>query len=750
MSKTRKKESKPRKKALRLPPQVFPAFIILFVLFFFREILLKKHFLWEDMIEYLYPLRFYLVKALHSGHLPFWSPYIFSGMPFLSEPQAAVFYPFNLLLVPLSPGGHLSFYLLELQMILHFLIAAFSMYYLMRKWGASHLASTASAITYAFSSFLVLHIIHGIIVNTFAWFPLLLLIFDRALEKSSLFYSILTGLFLGFIALAGYPQLMVYLALFMGLYLLYFLAVRGTFRDRLKLVLLFALMMLIFGGLWLWQVIPTNFMNAFTERKVLDFEASAENSIKPLVLLIKLLVPKYYGSMNGIRGQSTYFGGNYWSYWEAGIYVGIMPLLLSLYYLFRRKKGKAWLFGALGLFSLWFSMGKYGGLYYILYHLLPPLQKFRNPPRFSAFFVLTFSVLTGFAIDYIRKADRQILKGFLRILGALLLFALALEIYLRMGGTPSDYREILYHGVRLKAVNVFLLVSLLSFLLFFAFYKTGNELYFSLIPLLIAFDLYIFGHDFPLGERDPTMYYDRNKLPAYVRNDGDVYRLNIRKDGYLYLPRNAGPIVGYEIIDGYEVLKLDRYIKFYMNALPALKFDLLNVKYRLNVDLARKAMEIVKNESYLPRAFLVREARSVDFEEALRGIKEGDFDYRSVALVESLGTERKTYSDSGTVEVLEKWDQGSVFSVSVPDSAFLVISEVWYPEWKVLLDGKETRFYPVDLTLLGVEVPPGKHRVELKFVPKSFYKGLKFTLLTLVVSVLLLLVSLKRERKRGS
>ncbi|RKY64057.1 MAG: hypothetical protein DRQ02_11930, partial [Candidatus Latescibacterota bacterium] len=253
-----------------------------------------------------------------------------------------------------------------------------------------------------------------------------------------------------------------------------------------------------------------------------------------------------------------------------------------------------------------------------------------------------------------------------------------------------------------------------------------------------------------LGDKDPARYYDRTKLPARVRNDRGIFRLNIRKDGYLYLPRNAGPIVGYEIIDGYEVLKLDRYIKFYMNALPALKFDLLNVKYRLDVDLARKSMEIVENKNRLPRAFLVREARSVGFDEALREIKSGDFDYRSVALVESLGVARKTYSDSGTVEVLEKWDQGDVFEVSVPDSAFLVISEVWYPEWKVLLDGEETRFYPVDLTLMGVEIPPGRHRVELRFYPGSFYMGLKLTLLTLVLSVLLLLVSLRRERRRGS
>ncbi len=728
---------------------LFWAFLIAYVVFYFREILAKKFFLWEDLIEYLYPLRYYAVKALSEGHIPHWCPYIFSGMPFLAEPQTALFYPLNLLLVPLSKGGHLSYYLLELQLIFHFLIAAFSMYFIMRRWGASCLASITSGLVYAFSSFLVLHIIHGIIVNTFAWFPLVLYLYDRSLEKRSLTLSILTAFLLAFIALAGYPQLMVYMLLFMGLYLILYLIFgerRLSWGQRIKLFIYLGIITLVFAGLWLWQVIPTLFLNQFTERKTLTFEASAENSIKPLVLLIKLLVPGYYGKVNGLG--NTYFGGNYWSYWETGIYIGVLPLCLAVYYAFRKRRGRTAILAILGLFSLWFSLGKYGGLYNVLYYLLPPLQKFRNPPRFSAFFVLTFAPLAGFAVDYLRKADRKEITGFVRLTLAVLLFAIGLNAVLRLGGTPADYKALIHHETRLKAVNIFLLLSFLSFLLVYLYRTTQKGGLLLLIPVLIAADLYLFGHDFPLGRRNPSEYYDVYKLPEFIRKDNSIYRLNIRQGGIIYLPRNVGPVIGYEVIDGYEVLKLDRYVKFYDKADPHLRLDLLNVKYKLRVDMERRQMELVENSTFLPRVFSVKEVRKVTESEAFAHVKSADFDYRTIALVEGYDLERTEFSDSGMVRIVSRGDEYYEIETDFADSAFLVLSHVWYPEWHAWVDGKEVKIYPVDYALTGLVVPPGKHRVSVKYVPSSFHRGLRYTLGTLVIALFVLLVSWKRERKR--
>jgi hypothetical protein len=85
---------------MKLEKRDIPAllfFFIFWVLFYF-SIITRGAFIWEDLLEFLYPLRNYLAVSIKEGRIPLWIPGIFSGMPFLSEPQTAVFYPFNLIL----------------------------------------------------------------------------------------------------------------------------------------------------------------------------------------------------------------------------------------------------------------------------------------------------------------------------------------------------------------------------------------------------------------------------------------------------------------------------------------------------------------------------------------------------------------------------------------------------------------------------------------------------------------------------
>ncbi len=48
-----------------------------------------------DILLYFYPYRDYAAAALRSGEIPLWNPYIFLGVPFLANPQAAVLYPLH-------------------------------------------------------------------------------------------------------------------------------------------------------------------------------------------------------------------------------------------------------------------------------------------------------------------------------------------------------------------------------------------------------------------------------------------------------------------------------------------------------------------------------------------------------------------------------------------------------------------------------------------------------------------------------
>ncbi|HYT93795.1 MAG TPA: YfhO family protein, partial [Gemmataceae bacterium] len=81
---------------------------------------------------------------------------------------------------------------------------------------------------------------------------------------------------------------------------------------------------------------------------------------------------------------------------------------------------------------------------------------------------------------------------------------------------------------------------------------------------------------------------------------------------------------------------------------------------------------------------------------------------------------------------------------SAASEAFLVLGDVYYPGWRVRIDGQPTHIYRTDSVLRGVVVPPGKHVVEFVYRPRSLAHGLAIT----GVAALLLLGLLVWRRRR--
>jgi uncharacterized membrane protein YfhO len=74
---------------------------------------------------------------------------------------------------------------------------------------------------------------------------------------------------------------------------------------------------------------------------------------------------------------------------------------------------------------------------------------------------------------------------------------------------------------------------------------------------------------------------------------------------------------------------------------------------------------------------------------------------------------------------------------------FAVFSEVYYPEskgWHVYIDGvRKEGLVRTNYVLRGIEVPAGKHTLEMKFEPESYYAGQNFGRIGSILLILLLL-----------
>ena len=121
-----------------------------------------------DLYAYHYPLRHVVVSALQSGRLPFWNPYIFSGLPLAANPQSVLFYPVALLgaVLPLSVA-------LTWDCVFHLLWAGLGMALLARRQGITPLGSWLLAGLYALSPFLIYRVTEGIptLLASLSWAP---------------------------------------------------------------------------------------------------------------------------------------------------------------------------------------------------------------------------------------------------------------------------------------------------------------------------------------------------------------------------------------------------------------------------------------------------------------------------------------------------------------------------------------------------------------------------------------------------
>jgi uncharacterized membrane protein YfhO len=151
---------------------------------------------------------------------------------------------------------------------------------------------------------------------------------------------------------------------------------------------------------------------------------------------------------------------------------------------------------------------------------------------------------------------------------------------------------------------------------------------------------------------------------------------------------------------------------------------------------------IYENKLFLPRAFFADEYKVETGINILKNIKDANFDPHKIAFVESDINKKIDKPDSTAFVKLTKADIHNIeYDVNASGNNLIVFSEIYYPAgWTAYIDGTETEIYKTDCLLRSIVVPPGKHKVEFKFHPSSYYTGKNISIVANSVVVLILLV----------
>jgi hypothetical protein len=397
-----------------------------------------------DAFTYFQPYWAYRSTALSAGRLPLWNPYLFLGVPFLANPQAAVLYPLHWPLTWLPAERALVW-----SAILHvWLAAGFTYTFARRSFHVTRPAAWLTGLLYGMGGFALARIENVNQLNTMAWLPAMLWLYDETVHASTWRRGLRWGTGLVVVIavqfLAGHTQTAFVNVVGLGLYAVYAparwvfwrlrrsasqetqsdpmpaegepLQSRGVGRAGPKSgqVLLRALLPLlaVLPALLLVaaQLLPSLELNRLGLRTAgLPFRQAVSFSLRPR-LLAQSLLPPFGGGLADAFGSEGYA--------EFVTYVGITGLVLAALAVSQLARSRGTLphnrpthSGAgttsaapgalllLALSGLFLALGAYNPLYYLLWRLVPGFDLFRAPVRWFELAAIGLATLAGLGLD---------------------------------------------------------------------------------------------------------------------------------------------------------------------------------------------------------------------------------------------------------------------------------------------------------------------------------------------------------------
>ncbi len=222
----------------------------------------------------------------------------------------------------------------------------------------------------------------------------------------------------------------------------------------------------------------------------------------------------------------------------------------------------------------------------------------------------------------------------------------------------------------------------------------------------------------------------------------------------LLLPYQVSDVSGYDSIFLRESIEINSERRNLKNPTRQRFFDMLNIKYVVspkekiggNYHLAQKShpANLFINGRVLPRAFLVPNVTVVqDRKDILKKLIAEDYDPEKLIYLE----EEPPSPKDPTLSVGESGSQNKVLvneyspnrvrmKLYSSHSQWLFFSDMHYPGWKAILDGREVKIFRANYTFRAIRVPTGPHTVEWKYDPILFRIGVVvsfFTALALAV-----------------
>jgi hypothetical protein len=710
-------------------PVRFGIFLALLVFASFPQVLLGlETFVARDFGLFAYPLAHFQQDCLRHGVFPLWNPYNNCGVPFLAQWNTMPLYPPALFYLALPLTWSLGVFSL-----LHLWWAGFGMYFLARHWSKNDFAAAFAGTVFAFNGFTLNLVMWPSHIATFSWLPWVILATELAWREG--WQKILVAAFVGALQmLAGGPETIL---LTWAIATLFWLREFGTGEiPRGALLWRFPLVVALVISLTLPQLLPFLDLVAHAQREsgFADLRWSM-----PGFGLANFLVPTAFGNT---LTEGIFF--QHGQYWTSSYYLGLAPLWLALVaFFFFPSPRIRWLAG-LAISGLFFALGENTPVLPLLRKLLPQLSFITYPIKYVMLTVFAAPLLAALALANFRKIQEKILP-----LGLVLLALIfGVTVWTQIAPLAGDNSPLALTGGLTRA-GFLVLISIILFTLT----REAKSPLLRFIPLLLILVVWadVFTHE---PAQNPTVSPEvytlnlaREKLalrpPPELGGARvmlapltalELTHFAVSEPKINFLAKRAGLCANANLLDG--VPKVDGFLSLAPQAFDNLLttvYSVTNADWsRLEDFLGVAQISTATNPlvwqprtTFAPLATGGQTPVFLRDDDALPFLARPDFDGRRLVVLAPADRPFVSVTNLTGVKILRS--EFGINSTTVEAEAaapsLVVIAQTFYHDWQPTIDGQPTRLLRANVAFQAVEIPPGRHRIDLRYRDRAFELG---------------------------
>lgn len=716
----------------------------------------------------------FLATALHSGQSPFWNPYTFVGFPQISDPQSLIFSPALILAYLIEAPGYniLDCYVM---LLLGAGGAAILTLCLDKQWHPG--AGVAAGIAFAFGGSAAWRIQHIGHIQSYAFFAIALWSMSRALDRRSMPWGVAGGFATGLMLVE--PDQVALLGCYsLGLYCIGHVLTaprpRETLASTWRPMLVSTVSCLAVAGI---PIALTYLFLQQSNRPIVEFAEAARGSLHPASMLT-FVVADLFGALD----PTVDYWGPYSTHWNKNeltlsqnmcqIYSGALPALLLLtlgiirgHLLDRNIR----VFTLLMVLSIIYAVGAYTPGYFAFYNVVPGVRAFRRPVDGTFLFGAMVSLVSGYLLhvwltgSFRSISDTRKICEVGIVAGAVIIGAIV--------AIDLQKADVAWRPIMLAAA--WLIAAALLLLLPDPWIKSGSTAMIALPALFLSLDLRVnnaanrstgvsanqVADVLKTDTANETITFLKSNIR---RSPGSPWRDRVELLGLGFDWQNCSSVHKLENTLGYNPFRIglvsralgardynvgvdQRTFTPLFPSYRSVLADLLGMRFIASaaplesidpylrpgdLKLVRHTSDayIYENSRVLPRAILVHEALSADFESIIGGGRWPVYDpHRTVLLspdeaqlLKAFGAtdvHRAAIASDDAVSI-ERYDHTLIeIKVTAKQSGLLVINDIWHPWWFASVDGQDARLIQANAIFRAVPVPAGSHTVRLEFRP---------------------------------